>query len=194
MYNRRMKAFTKYFLRGLLVIAPTAITVYVVWRVVATIDQALGVSIPGLGLVLAGGLIALVGFLVSNVVGQSVVARADAIFAQLPLVKLLYTSIRDLVGAFVGKKKMFDRPVAIVLPGGIGRLLGFVTRESLDFGTFEGHVAVYVPQSYNFAGTLILVDRSRIEPLDVTSTELMTFIVSAGVAAGGPRGEMPMSR
>jgi uncharacterized membrane protein len=194
MYNRRMKAFTKYFLRGLFVIAPTAITIYVVWRVVATIDEALRVSVPGLGLVLASGLIALVGFLVSNVVGQSLVTRADAIFARLPLVKLLYTSIRDLVGAFVGKKKMFDRPVCIVLPGGVGRMLGFVTRESLDFGNFENHVAVYVPQSYNFAGTLILVDRSRIEPLDVTSTDLMTFIVSAGVAASGPRGEMPMSR
>jgi uncharacterized membrane protein len=183
-----MKAFTKYFLRGLLVIAPAAITFYVVWRVVATIDGFLGVSIPGLGLVLATALIVLVGFLVSNVVGQSLVARADAVFARLPLVKLLYTSIRDLVGAFVGQKKMFDRPVAIVLPGGFGRVLGFVTRDSVDFGRLDGHVAVYVPQSYNFAGTLILVERSRIEPLDVTSSDLMTFIVSAGVASGGPRG------
>lgn len=184
-----MKAFTKYFLRGLLVIAPAAITFYVVWRVVATIDGALRVSIPGLGMVLAGALIALVGFLVSNVLGQSLVARADRIFARLPLVKLLYTSIRDLVGAFVGQKKMFDRPVAIVLPGGFGRMLGFVTRETVDIGHLSGHVAVYVPQSYNFAGTLVLVERSRIEPLDVTSSDLMTFIVSAGVAVGGPRAE-----
>jgi len=189
-----MKAFTKYFLRGLLVIAPAAITVYVVWRVVASIDRAVGVSIPGLGLVLAGALIALVGFLVSNVVGQGVVTRADAVFARLPLVKLLYTSIRDLVGAFVGHKKMFDRPVAIVLPGGLGRLLGFVTRETIEFRGLETLVAVYVPQSYNFAGTLLLVERSRIEPLDVTSSDLMAFIVSAGVAAGGPREEMPLSR
>src|ERR1044071_7739421 len=101
-----MKAFTKYFFRGLLVIAPTAITIYVVWRVVATIAAALRVSGPGLGLVLAAVLISLVGFLVSNVVGQSLVTRADAVFARLPLVKLLYTSIRDLVGAFVGQKKM----------------------------------------------------------------------------------------
>jgi uncharacterized membrane protein len=184
-----MKAFTKYFLRGLLVIAPTAITVYVVWRVVASIDAALRMPVPGLGLPVAAVLIALVGFLVSNVVGQSVVNRADAVFARLPLVKLLYTSIRDLVGAFVGKKKMFDRPVAILLPGGMGRMLGFVTRESVDFGRFDGYVAVYVPQSYNFAGSLILVERSRVEPLDVTSSDLMTFIVSAGVAVGGPRGE-----
>ncbi len=185
-----MKAFTKYFLRGLLVIAPAAITVYVVWRVVTTIDRAIGVSIPGLGLVLAAGLIAVVGFLVSNVVGQGLVARADALFARLPLVKLLYTSIRDLVGAFVGQKKMFDKPVAVVLPGGAARLLGFVTRESVELRGLEGHVAVYVPQSYNFAGTLLVVDRSRIEPLDVTSSDLMTFIVSAGVAAGGPRPKM----
>lgn len=184
-----MKAFTKYFVRGLLVIAPTSITIYVVWRVVATIDAAVRMSVPGLGLVLAVVLIALVGFLVSNVLGQGLVTRADAVFARLPLVKLLYTSIRDLVGAFVGKKKMFDKPVAIVLPGGMGRILGFVTRENVDFGRFEGLVAVYVPQSYNFAGSLILVERLRVEPLDVTSSDLMTFIVSAGVAVGGPRGE-----
>ncbi len=184
-----MKAFTKYFLRGLLVIAPAAITIYVVWRVVATIDAALRVSIPGLGLVLAVVLIALVGFLFSNVVGQGLVTRADAVFARLPLVKLLYTSIRDLVGAFVGQKKMFDRPVMVVLPGGMGRILGFVTREHVEFGRLDGYAAVYVPQSYNFAGSLILVERSRIEPLDVTSSDLMTFIVSAGVATAGPRGE-----
>jgi uncharacterized membrane protein len=184
-----MKAFTKYFLRGLLVIAPTAITVYVVWRVVATIDAALRLSVPGLGLVVAVLLIALVGFLVSNVLGQSLVTRADAVFARLPLVKLLYTSIRDLIGAFVGQKKMFDKPVAVLLPGGIGRILGFVTRDQVEFGPFDGHVAVYVPQSYNFAGSLLLVERSRVEPLDVTSSDLMTFIVSAGVAVGGPRDE-----
>jgi uncharacterized membrane protein len=137
----------------------------------------------------AVALIAVVGFLVSNVVGQSLVARSDALFARLPLVKLLYTSIRDLVGAFVGQKKMFDRPVSVLLPGGMGRILGFITRENVEFGPFEGYVAVYVPQSYNFAGSLILVERSRVEPLDVTSSDLMTFIVSAGVAVAGPRGQ-----
>jgi uncharacterized membrane protein len=147
-----MKAFTKYFLRGLLVIAPTAITIYVVWRVVATIDAALRVSIPGLGLVLAAALIALVGFLVSNVLGQSLVTRADAVFARLPLVKLLYTSIRDLVGAFVGKKKVFDRPVAILLPGGMRRMLGFVT-ERISSSTPRRLPAVTFRNRTIFAGT-----------------------------------------
>ena len=150
--NHRMKAFTKYFLRGLLVIAPTAITIYVVWRVVATIDAALRVSIPGLGLVLAAALIALVGFLVSNVLGQSLVTRADAVFARLPLVKLLYTSIRDLVGAFVGKKKVFDRPVAILLPGGMRRMLGFVT-ERISSSTPRRLPAVTFRNRTIFAGT-----------------------------------------
>jgi uncharacterized membrane protein len=98
-------------------------------------------------------------------------------------VKLIYTSLKDLIDAFVGDKKRFDRPVAVEFPGA-GYALGFITREDLALPGFEGTSAVYFPQSYNFAGNVLLVGRERIRPLDADSSLVMTFIVSGGVSGG----------
>ena len=102
----------------------------------------------------------------------------------LPLLKLLYTSIRDLINAFVGDKKRFDRPVAVAFTES-ARALGFVTRETLHGLHLPGHVAVYFPQSYNFAGNLLIVPKELVEPLDVHPTDMMAFIVSGGVSGLG---------
>jgi uncharacterized membrane protein len=103
----------------------------------------------------------------------------------MPLVKLLYTSLKDLIRAFVGDHKSFDRPAAVLLtPGGV-RMLGFVTRDELYALGMPGHVAVYFPQAYNFAGQLLVVPIESVELLDVPSSEVMTFIVSGGISGFG---------
>ena len=180
------KLLVRYFLRGCLVTAPLGLTVYIVWFVLATVDRFLPLPIPGLGLVVTLALITLVGVLTSNVVGRSVIELADSLFGRLPLVKLVYTSIKDLVSAFVGDKKRFDKPVAVTIsPGTRARVLGFVTREGLGRLGMPDMVAVYFPQSYNFAGYLMLVPRANVEPLDLPPAEVMTFIVSGGVSGFG---------
>ncbi|HWP04703.1 MAG TPA: DUF502 domain-containing protein [Polyangiaceae bacterium] len=180
------KLLVRYFLRGCLVTAPLGLTVYIVWFVLATVDRFLPLPIPGLGLVVTLALITLVGVLTSNVVGRSVIELADSLFGRLPLVKLVYTSIKDLVSAFVGDKKRFDKPVAVTIsPGTHARVLGFVTREGLGRLGMPDMVAVYFPQSYNFAGYLMLVPRANVEPLDLPPAEVMTFIVSGGVSGFG---------
>jgi uncharacterized membrane protein len=181
-----LKVLMRYFLRGCLVTAPLGLTLYIVWVVLRTIDRLLPLPIPGLGLVVTVGLITLIGVLTSNVVGRSVVEVADALLGRLPLVKLVYTSIKDLVSAFVGDKRRFDTPVAVTLaPAGGPRLLGFVTRESLAGLGMPDAVAVYVPQSYNFAGYLLVVPRAQVEVLPLPPAEVMTFIVSGGVSGFG---------
>jgi uncharacterized membrane protein len=131
-------------------------------------------------------IITLVGFLTSNVVGRAAFDATERFLTRLPLAKLVYTSIRDLVGAFVGEKKRFDRPVAVALmPGSRVRALGFVTRDRLDGLGMKDHVAVYFPQSYNFAGYLAAIPRDQIEPLAVSTTDLMTFVVSGGISGLG---------
>lgn len=178
-----MKTLVRYFVRGLLVLGPIAITAYVVYFVVKTLGGMLPTPLPGLGLVLTVGGITLVGFLASTVIGNAIVTRSESLMGRLPLFKLLYTSFRDLIGAFVGKKKKFDKPVAVtIVPGGSVKALGFLTREKLAFSGFEGHVAVYFPQSYNFAGNVLICPREQVEQLDVASGDLMTFIVSGGVS------------
>jgi len=181
-----LKLLVRYFLRGCLVTAPLGLTVYIVWMVLSAIDRLLPLPIPGLGLVVTLTLITLIGVLTSNVVGRSVVELADGLLGRLPLVKLVYTSIKDLVSAFVGDKRRFDIPVAVTLaPTSGARVLGFVTRDGLARIGMPDFVAVYFPQSYNFAGYLMLVPRTQVERLNVPASEVMTFIVSGGVSGFG---------
>jgi uncharacterized membrane protein len=173
-------------LNGCLVTAPLAVTIYVVWAVLGAIDRLLPFPIPGVGLVVTITLITPVGVLTSNVVGRTMLDLTEGILRRLPLVKLLYTSIKDLVSAFVGDKKRFDVPVAVsLIPGSDAKLLGFVTRDGLAQVGMPGHTAVYLPQSYNFAGSLVLVPRESLQILDLPASDVMTFIVSGGVSGFG---------
>jgi uncharacterized membrane protein len=184
-----IQALPKYFLRGLLVVVPVSVTAYIVWVVVATLDRWLAIEallprpIPGAGLVLTIGTITLVGFLAGNIATRWVFRSLDEMFGRLPFVKLIYTSLRDLTDAFVGDRKRFDKPVRVFVGEGPGlALLAFQTRDDLTPIGLPDHVAVYFPQSYNFAGNVFVVPRSRVESLDVDSTTVMTFIVSGGVS------------
>jgi len=184
--NRFFRRFPRYFLRGALVTAPLATTFYIVYWLLSLFDQILPIGIPGLGIVITLALITLAGFLTSNVVGSSVFDTTESMLKRVPLVKLVYSSIKDLIGAFVGDRKSFDRPVVLYLSlGSAIKMLGFVTRDGLSQLGLADHVAVYLPQSYNFAGNLVIAPRELVEPLDVSSAELMTFIVSGGVSGLG---------
>lgn len=178
-----IKRVAGYFLRGCLVTAPLGITFYIVWMILSAIDSILPFPVPGLGLVAAVTLITIIGVFTSNVVGRSVLAMTESLLQRLPLVKLVYTSIKDLVSAFVGDKRRFDAPVAVSLGG--NKVLGFVTRDGLGRIGMPDYVAVYFPQSYNFAGYLMLVPRTQVEHLDLPSADVMTFIVSGGVSGFG---------
>lgn len=181
-----LRPIARYFLRGAFVTAPLALTLYIILKLLTAVDQALPIGIPGLGLLVTLALITLIGFLTSNVVGKGVLEVAESLLRRVPLVKLIYGSIKDLVGAFVGDRKSFDRPVAVMPYGEQGlRVLGFITREDLRGLSLPGHVAVYLPQSYNFAGFLLVVPREQVEALDVPSAELMTFLVSGGISGLG---------
>jgi len=181
-----LKRLIGYFVRGCLVSAPLGLTVYILYTILRAIDQLLPIGIPGVGLLLTLCLVTIVGMATSNVIGRSVVESTDRILKRLPLVKLIYSSIKDLIDAFMGDKKSFNRPVAVIINPATGmKTLGFVTRDGLHALDMPLYVAVYFPQSYNFAGYLALVPREHVEALDVNSAELMTFIISGGVSGLG---------
>jgi uncharacterized membrane protein len=179
------KRVIRYFIRGCLVSVPLAVTGWLIFVTLRFIDQLLPLGIPGLGLVVTLGLVTLIGLLTSNVVGRSVFQFTDKLLSGMPLVKLLYNSIKDLIRAFVGDHKSFDRPAAVALTPGGARVLGFVTRDALHMLGLPECVAVYFPQSYNFAGQLLVVPRNQVELLDAASAEVMTFIVSGGISGFG---------
>ena len=178
-----------YFGRGLLVFVPTVGTLYCVWLVLSWLDGMIGAPIPGLGLIATLLLIVLVGFLVSNVIGQAAVSAVESAIKNLPVVNLLYSSLKDLLGAFVGDKKSFDKPAVVNLDQeGRVRVFGFVTCEKFDDIRLQGMVAIYLPQAYNFAGNVLIVPKSAIEYVDAEPAQFMAFIVSGGVSEmGGAR-------
>ncbi|HEY5373582.1 MAG TPA: DUF502 domain-containing protein [Polyangiaceae bacterium] len=181
-----VKRLVGYFVRGCLVLVPAGLTFYILFAILRTIDQLLPIGIPGVGLLLTLLLVTLVGVLTSNVVGRSIFETSERALRRLPLVKLIYSSLKDLINAFMGDKKSFNRPVAVTLHPGSGlKALGFITRDGLHALDMPLHVAVYFPQSYNFAGYLAVVAREQVEALDVNSAELMTFIISGGVSGLG---------
>ena len=178
-----MKRFVENFLKGCLVLVPAATTFYVVWLVLRKLDSIVPLPFPGLGLLLTIAAITAIGWIASNVVGRRVIGWVETVLRNLPVVRLLFTSLKDLMGAFVGEKRTFDKPVLLRLDdAGALRLLGFVTCEHFEDPRLVGHVAVYLPQSYNFAGNIVVVPRTRIEPIDADGAEFMTFIVSGGVS------------
>lgn len=177
-----IKRFVNYFLKGLLVFVPAALTVLAVVMVIGTVDNWLRVSIPGVGLLLTVVFITFVGFLASNFIGKKIFDLIDDILARLPVVKMLHSALKDLIGAFAGTRKSFTSPVAVELVPGGPKALGFITRNDLAFLSMPGSVAVYLPQSYNFAGSVLIFPADRVEALNVNSSEVMAFIVSGGVS------------
>jgi uncharacterized membrane protein len=179
-----MKRLSQYFLQGLLFLVPLVVTIFVIYWVFVKIDRILNLPVPGLGFIVTIGFVTLVGFGASNFLTRNIVHLVDKIFARLPLVKMIYTAIKDLVNAFVGDKKSFNRPVQVVIDRESNlRVIGFATRDSLDSIGIQDSVAVYLPQSYNFAGNLIIVDREQIIPLLADPGEIMKLIVSGGVSS-----------
>jgi uncharacterized membrane protein len=184
-----MKRLANYFLNGLLFIVPIIVTLYVVYILFVKVDSLLKIPIPGIGVIPGVGFLAtlvvitLTGFLVSNFLTKKLLLFFDRLMSRLPLVKLLYGSIKDLLNAFAGEKKSFNRPALVKLGSdSSAHVLGFITCDSLAKFDLEEYISVYIPQSYNFAGQLLVFPREQVHPLDTGSADLMTFIVSGGVA------------
>jgi len=177
-----MSKLLNHFFRGVVLLAPLAFTVYVCVRVFVTIDGWLGIPIPGVGFLATVALITLFGFVASSFITRRMLSLVEGMLERLPFVRLLYSSTKDLLNAFVGEKRRFDKPVLVApYASGEARALGFITQETLTSMGMMEHVAVYLPQSYNFAGSLLIFPTSAVTVLDAESADVMAFIVSGGV-------------
>ncbi|HJQ18978.1 MAG TPA: DUF502 domain-containing protein [Gemmatimonadaceae bacterium] len=177
-----MTRLLNYFFRGLIILAPAVITIYVFWLIFSTVDQWMGFRIPGLGIVVTIVLVTLFGFLATTVLARWLLSLVDTLFKRTPLVRLVYTSTRDLLDAFVGEKRRFDRPVVVTTSAdGIEKAFGFVTSEAMARFGLDGHVTVYLPFSYTFTGVIRMYPVSQVRPLTADSAEVMAFVVSGGV-------------
>jgi uncharacterized membrane protein len=186
-----MKKFISYFFNGLLLIVPVGITILIFFRIIAWIEGLIaktgGLVNPFVDfmivIVAALGLIIFIGALGSSYIFRPVFNLFDHALERMPVVKTLYSTTKDIMNAFVGSKKKFDRPVRVACDGERSNFqLGFLTQDdlsSLNIG--QGLVAVYIPFSYSFAGKVILVPRDRVIPIDAPPGEVMKFILSGGI-------------
>ena len=191
------------FFQGLLVVVPLAATLWIMLTVFRWIDELVEtpdtetwripgteIDVPlellawdGVGFLVMIAGVTLIGVLTSNVLTGWIVRRIDHLFTHVPVVKLIYTSIKDMVRAFVSDKKKFDKPVLLAFSKEPDvEVIGFITREELESFGRPGKVAVYVPQSYNFAANLILVPKERVTPIELPAGDVMAFVVSGGVS------------
>jgi uncharacterized membrane protein len=177
-----MKRLFRYFVQGLILTVPAVVTGYVCYALFVRIDSWLHLPIPGAGFVATIVAITLIGFLGPTFITKPLVDGFEQLIERLPFVRLLYHSTKDLLNAFVGEKRRFDKPVIVALSAdGALRGFGFITQESLAMLGLADSVAVYFPQSYAFAGNTIIVPASRVTRLDALSSDVMAFVVSGGV-------------
>ncbi len=178
-----MKKFINYFLQGLLYIVPITVTLYIVVWTFQKIDGILPFQFPGLGLIIIISLITIIGFLGSAVITSPINAFFQNLLKRAPLLKTIYSSVKDLMNTFVGNKKGFSEPVLVkVYENSTIERIGFITNEDVEsLNIAKGKVLVYMPHSYAISGQLFVVEKKNVSPIDKSSAEIMKLIVSGGV-------------
>ncbi len=196
----RWKSIIKYFLQGLLVMAPLAITIYSIYWIISTVDNwvpifrkpirdfqghTIGYEVRnyGLGFVIIIVTVIIIGYLSSFFIQSRIFSLFDKWLEKTPGVKYIYSSVRDFFEAFAGEKKKFDKAVLINVFSDDVWIVGFLTDQEMQkFEMGAEHVGVYVPQAYNFAGQLYILPRHKVRKIDhLTSGEAMKYAVTGGV-------------
>jgi uncharacterized membrane protein len=195
------KRIFQYFLQGLIILAPITITIWTVYSLFTWIDgwlpnilhelfpKLLGLDangnprhIPGLGFGLVIVIVLIVGYISSSFIVSRLVDIFDRVLERTPGIKIIYSTIKDFFEAFAGNKRKFDRAILVSTDAAEVWRIGFITREDMqEFGLLD-FVAVYVPQSYTFAGHLYFVKKDRIRLLtEISPADAMKFAISGGV-------------
>jgi uncharacterized membrane protein len=184
----------QYFLQGLLVIAPIAITAYAVYWIVSTVDSLIPIFTEkdeegrvfirnyGLGFLVVIVAICLIGYLSSFFIKNRIFNLFDSMLMKTPGIRFIYSSVKDFFEAFAGEKKKFNKPVLANIDDNDVWRVGFITHEDAsDFG-LQDYVAVYIPMSYSIAGNVYLLPSLRVRPVtNIGASEAMKFAISGGV-------------
>ncbi len=190
-----MKQLAKYFFQGLLYVLPLGVTIYVLAFAFVWLDGLLRdleifqhepyaqFNFPGLGLLVILMAVTFIGFIGQKLITAPIENRFERGLKKAPLIKVIYTSVKDLLSAFVGKERKFEKPVLVTLDKeGILQRFGFITSSDLNELGIHDKIAVYLPSSYGILGELYVVPSAHVKPIDAHPADVMKFIVSGGVA------------
>jgi len=188
-------------LNGLVVVAPLLITAYVVVAALLGLDRLVRRGLgavwenpsPGIGIVVGVAGIYLIGLLARSWMFRWAVGLGEKMVGKIPLIKSLYSAVRDLFQFLGGPdKKSRGRPAVVKSEDGRVLLLGIITQESppkFSPDDAEDRVAVYLPMSYQIGGYTVFVPRRAVEVIEGLSVEeVMKLTLTAGVGAGAAAG------
>lgn len=184
-----LNTLAKSFFQGLLIIGPFAITIWIIWYIVSSIDNIVPAlsdkTYPGITFLIVIASTTLIGYLGNKfILGRVVVDSFDYLLEHTPGIKFIYTSLKDVMTSFVGDKKKFNQPVLIKTAENpeVWRI-GFLTQSDLSSVGFPDYVSVYLPHSYAVSGWVVFVLATNIVVLqNVSAAQAMKFAVSGGVA------------
>ena len=189
-----MKSIGGILLKGLVTILPIGLTLYFVYWLGITTESVLSTPIkwavgnevywPGMGLVTGFVLLFLVGLAVNAFLVRRVLGVGEELLLRVPVVKTVYSAIRDMTRLVNTEKKKGDLDRVVTLDTGFGKLIGFVTQEhanTLGIGGGDDLVAVYLPMSYQIGGYTIYIPRSRVTETDLTVEQAMRIVLTGGV-------------
>lgn len=178
-----MKQLFNYFFKGLLIIVPLTVTIYILFLVIGWLDNLIPIGVPGMGLLLILVVTTGLGYFANLFFIGSFFRLFETFVEKIPLVNIIYSSLRDLTSAFVGEKRRFDQAVLVSLSLDSTILKpGFVTSDDLAKIGLPGFVTVYMPHSYNFSGNIIIVNSKHVIPIEASGADVMRYIVSGGVS------------
>ncbi|GAB3668798.1 DUF502 domain-containing protein [Ramlibacter alkalitolerans] len=197
-----MHALRKWLLAGLLVMVPVAVTVAVLRWVIDTLDQTLlilpadwrpeqvlGMRIPGLGVVLTLAILLLVGAIASNFVGKKLVNFGDRVVARIPVVRGIYSSVKQVSDTLFSESgNAFRTAVLVQWPRADVWTIAFVTgTPGGDVTTYlrgDEYVSVYVPTTPNpTGGYFVMLRKSDCIELKMSVDEALKYVVSMGVVS-----------
>jgi uncharacterized membrane protein len=194
-----MKFFVKNFVNGVITIVPIILAIYVCYKVFAFFDGLLGSYvrpyfkddyIPGIGILCTIILITVLGWLSTQYISGRIIRLVDRLLESIPLIKTVYSVIKDTITSFVGEKRSFAKVVLVELPDTGMKCIGFITSEEVEnwLDPLRDHVAVYIPQTFQVAGITFLVPKEQVQVIDVKPEEAMKFVLSGGMASSKKKG------
>ncbi len=193
--RQRLKQIFRYFIQGIIILAPIGITGYVLYWLFDKIDGILRpyINIPGIGFLIIIVFVILVGWVSSYFLMGSFINFFDQWMERTPGIKFIYSSTKDFFEAFAGDKRKFNKAVLANVFSTDVWIVGFLTDEEMaKFEMGSDMVAVYVPQAYNFAGQLYILPRAKVRKIDaITSGEAMKYAVTGGVVELDDDGKKP---
>ena len=175
------------FLQGLLLLSPIAITAYIIYSAFNGLDNLVPFVHAygrGLGVIFIVVLVTTVGYFGTRFfVGKWLFDAFEYLMEHTPGVKHIFSSVRDVIGSFVGDKKRFNKPVWVCVSTNPETWrIGFMTQKDMSGFGMEGKVAVYLPHAYAISGWVIITDGKNVKPVkEMTSGEAMKFAVSGGI-------------